>query len=230
MNNRIIIIFTALMLGAISYAQEQRFVEVTVSHEIELKALSSTYIIQVDPLSDLDYALEQLEEMDEEQDPLEEDLENDMELAQIRQEMEKKGLKCEDAPVETAIPFYTEEGFLVHINTEKDEATMNEILKERSSIKSNLYHVDYEEQSKYLADALPELHKKAKEEASTIAKSLNKSIGEIIGLKEIPPLDPGYSFWGNYGELMQRMLWKEFKQESDTKKVNLTYAYRFELK
>jgi hypothetical protein len=212
-----------ILISLVSFAQESRFIELTVSDTVVLKSIGYTY--QIDIGQQFEFMGLKIPQDNNDQDKPTTSITEDTDLL-------KKGNFPYSLSSEKNYSLSgssTQPSILIDVTTENELKSLTDLLKQQPGISGKIKEVKYESMSKYHDQIYNNLYVKALRQATLLANISGNSIGALLSISEAKSSTNDYL--DMYNQILKIM---PVKMQVETnvfeKSEEIKMVFKFELK
>lgn len=218
-----IVLSGLLLIPVLSFAQESRFIELTVSDTVVLKSTGYTY--QIDIGQQIEFmGMKFPQENNNEDIPA-------TSITEVINTIEKGNfhysLSTErDYSISSTS---SQPSILVNVKSEKELKSLVELLKQQPGISGKIKEAEYESFSSFQSQIFKELYEKALAQATLMANISGNSIGRLLSISEVKGNTDSYL--DLYKQALKIMPTGMFgSTDFSEKKEEIKLTFKFELK
>ncbi len=213
-----------LMLPIYTFAQQSRFIELTVTDTITLKPISYTYQIDIGEKNDF-MGMDIMMDFEEEDLPT-------TSIPQITKALDKEGFQYSlSSDKDYTVSSKTKNpSLLVPLTNENELKVLIDILKKLDGITGKIKEVKYESEAKFQDESFKRLYNKALAQATMMSKVSGESIGQLLSISDNAGAS-SFNFMDYYKQMLVEMPGGMFgKTEISDKKIEVKKTFKFALK
>lgn len=217
------IIFSALLLIPIlSFAQESRFIELTVSDNVTLKSIGYTYQIDIGPQMEImGIKIPQQNSQDKPTTSITE-VTNTLKKGHFHYTLSTD----QDYTISSTS---SHPSILVNVDNENELKSLINLLKQQPGISGKIKEVKYESISEYQSQIFKTFYEKAFTQATFMANISDNIIGRLLSVSDVKSNTEDDS--DLYKQMLMKMPAQMFGQTTNLeKKEEIKMTFKFELK
>ena len=212
-----------IVFPLLSFAQSERFIEITVSDTILLKATGLTYQVDIGEKNEF-MGMSMLEGFEDEIEPVNS-------IKDLTKAIEKGGFQYTlSSEKDYSITFSkSDPSILVQLADEKELKALVTLLNQQEGITGKVKEVRYESSNKYQDQTFKKLYAKALAQATMMSNVSGNSIGQLLSISESKTASFDYlDFYQSMLKNMPGMMKGESNINDKKEEVKMTF--KFELK